>query len=130
MLRLALRFILTGALFCFVFPSLVPGIHFHGHFWPEGVVYAAVFAVTAWVVDVLLWLLIVFLALATFGIGLLLILPLRLLFFWLIPAIQLEVFAHWFPGHITIDSFGAAVLGGLCLMVANWVTMTPKKLDK
>ena len=130
MIRLALRFAITAALFCFVFPSLVPGIRFHGHFWPEGIIYAAVFAGTAWIVDVLLWLAITFFALATFGIGLLLILPLRLLFFWLIPAIQLEVFAHWFPAHITIEGFGSAVVGGLILMVANWVTMAPKKVDQ
>ena len=129
MTRLALRFILTAALFCFVFPAVVPGVHFHGHFWPTGIVYAAVFAVTAWLVDLGLWLAITFMALATFGVGLLLILPLRLLFFWIVPAIQLEIFALWFPSQITIDNFGAAILAGLCLMVANWVTMAPKKKD-
>jgi len=108
----------------------VPGIQFHGHFWPEGIVYAAVFAVTAWLVMFYSGWRLHFLPLPQFGIGLLLILPLRLLSSGSYRLSSWKSLLIWFPGHITIESFGSAVVGGLILMVANWVTMAPKKVDQ
>ncbi len=124
MLRLIVRVLLTAVLFCFIFPKIASGVDFHGDFWPAGVIFAAVFAVIAHLINFgILFAARTFTRL-TCGLGLLIIIPALVLGFWLIPAIQLQVVAHYFPEQFTIASWGSAIWAGLLLMVVNIITHT------
>ncbi len=122
MLRFIINAVITAVVFCFVFPEVNSGIQFHGPFWPEGVIYAGIFSIVASLVGLAIGAGATLFTVATRGVGLLLVVPALLLGFWLIPAIQLEVFAHYFPAHFTVASWGSAVWGGLILMLVNALT--------
>ena len=118
MLRLIVRILLTAVLFSFVFPKIASGVQFHGQFWPDSIISAIVFAMVSYLVGVLITLSATFLSVLTFGLTVLVF----VLGFWLIPAIQLQAFAHYFPEQLTIASWGSAIWGGLLLMVVNIMT--------
>jgi len=126
MLRFIINAVITAVVFCFVFPEVNSGIQFHGQFWPEGVIYAGIFSIVASLVGLAVTagatLLGTLFTVATRGVGLLLVVPALLIGLWFVPAIQLEVFAHYFPAHFTVASWGSAVWGGLILMLVNALT--------
>jgi len=122
MLKFALRVLLTAVAFSFIFPKLTPGVAIAGQFWPEGIIAALVFAVTAYIIGVVINLAATAFAIGTLGFGLLLIVPLYLLGFWLIPAIQLQVAASWFSEIFTVSSWWSAIGAGLILMIINAMT--------
>lgn len=122
MIRFLLRIALTAVLFCFVFPEVLSGVTFNGEFWPDGIIYATVFAITAFVVNFVIALGAAAFAVATLGLGLILLWLARIFLFWLIPAVQLMVFAHYFPEQFQIAGWGSAILAGLLLMVVNIIT--------
>lgn len=122
MLRLIVRVILTALLFSYVFPAVVPGVQFHGNFWPQAFIYAAAFSLVAWAVRWLIGLGALVFSVATLGIGALLVFLALIFGFWMIPAIQLQVFAYYFPEHFTVASWGSAIVAGLLLMVVNFLT--------
>lgn len=122
MLRLVVRILLTAVLFCYVFPHVASGVQFHGKFWPDGIIYAAVFSIVAYIVGMLIGLVVTVFALATRGFGLLVVIPVLMLGFWFIPAIQLQVFSHFFPEQFTVAGWGSAIWAGLFLLVVNLIT--------
>lgn len=113
MLSFALRVLLNAVVLMYILPEL-SGITFHGEFWPQAVVAGFLFVIVSYVV---MWLLKAF-TVVTFGIGALYI----LLFFWMIPAMQLMLMAHWFPKYLTIDGWTPAIVGGIIFMVINIVS--------
>lgn len=123
LMRFVVNALLTAVLFCFVYPQFASGVQFHGQFWPEGVLYAGVFSLLATAIILVLRALIKAFALYTLGIGMLIVGPLLLFGFWLIPAIQLQVFALYFPAHFTVASWGSAIWAGFLLMVVNILTL-------
>lgn len=122
MLRIAVNVVLTAVLFCFIFPKFATGVQFHGEFWPEGVIYAAIFTVIAAAVVWVIRAFIKLTAVATLGAALLLTIPAVLLGFWLVPALQLKIFALYFPEHLHVDSWGSAIWGGFLLMIVNYLS--------
>jgi len=113
MTKLALRVALTAFFFVYVLP-LVPGAHFTGTFWPAGIGYGFLLAGLTWLFSLALGIF----AIGTLGLGLILM----IFFFWLIPAVQLEMLAYFFPQNLAFDGFGSAVLAGLVLMGINMLT--------
>lgn len=100
--------------------NLVPGIHFTGSFW-NAICYGIFFAIVSFVVNIALMAGTAAFGIATRGIGVFIAIILYILGWWIIPAIQLEVLAWWFPKHFAVDGFGYAILGGLVLMVFNFI---------
>ena len=121
MFSFLLRSVVLAAIFCFVLPEYAPGVVFHGEFFPEGIVWAAIFSVVANLV--VLGVLAAGGAVALMGGGVVLFFEIIAfcLGFWLIPALQLQAMAHFFPAHFTVDSWGAAIWASLVMAVANWV---------
>lgn len=122
MVRFIVRIFLTAILFCFICPKIASGVQFHGQFWPDGVLYAAVFAVVAYLVTLGIKLAETVFSLATLGLGLLIVIPLNLLGWWLVPAIQLQVFSSYYPEQFSVAGWGSAIWVGLLLMVVNGMT--------
>lgn len=100
--------------------NLVPGIHFTGSFW-NAICYGFFFGLVAIVVNLGLMAATAAFGVATGGIGAFIGIILYILGWWIIPAIQLEVLAWWFPKHFAVDGFGYAILGGLVLLVFNFI---------
>lgn len=121
MIRFVINVLITAFMLAFVLP-LIPGVHFSGQFWPEAIVYAVLFGVVSFVVDLVLILAGAALTIATAGFGGILVVALYILGWWLIPAIQLMALAHWFPQHLAIDSWFAAAVSGVVLLVVNFLT--------
>ncbi len=113
MLSFVLRVLLNAVVLMYILPEL-SGITFHGEFWPQAMVAGLLFVVVSYVV---MWLLKAFTVL-TLGIGALYI----LLFFWMIPAMQLMLMAHWFPQYLTIDGWTRAIIGGIIFMIINLIS--------
>lgn len=113
MLSFVLRVLLNAVVLMYILPEL-SGITFHGEFWPQAMVAGLLFVVVSYVV---MWLLKAFTVL-TLGIGALYI----LLFFWMIPAMQLMLMAHWFPQYLTIDGWTPAIIGGIIFMIINLIS--------
>jgi uncharacterized membrane protein YvlD (DUF360 family) len=120
-MKLAIRILITALLFTFVFP-MIPGAHFTGGFWPDGIVYGLLMAVVAFAVS----LAILAFTVGTAGLGAVLI----ILGFWIIPAIQLQLLAHFFPKSLAFDGWGSAIICGLILMVVNILTAASRSSAK
>ncbi len=121
MISFLLRSVIIAAIFCFVFPHFAPGVVFHGAFWPEGILWAMVFTVVCNFVVLGLLAGAAALAVATGGVALIFEAAVFLLGFWLIPALQLQTMAHFFPEQFTVVGWGAAIWGSLVMAVAYWV---------
>lgn len=100
----------------------IPGFSFHGQFLPHALIYAVVFALTAFVVNAAAYLATGVVSLVTLGLALLVIWPLRLLGWWLLAAYQLMIVARMFPEHLSISGWQSALLAGLVVMVVNFLT--------
>jgi hypothetical protein len=118
MINVAIRIFLSACVFTFLIPT-IPGAHFTGAFWPDGVVYGLLMAIVVY----LFGFAILAFTIGTKGFGFLLV----ILGFWLIPAIQLEILAHFFPQHLAFQSWGSAIVAGLVLMLVNLATASSDK---
>lgn len=121
MIAFLLRSVIIAAIFCFVFPHFAPGVVFHGEFFPEGILWSMAFSVVCNVVVLGLLAGAGALALATGGLALILEFFVFLFGFWLIPALQLQTMAHFFPAQFSVDSWGSAIWASLVMAVAYWV---------
>jgi putative membrane protein len=116
--RLLIRLVVVGVLIGVV-AAIVPGIHFHGGFiWLFWV--ALIFSVVNLVLGPLLTLISLPLVVLTLG-----------LFLIVINAALLAITAG-LSKHLDIDSFGAALLGGLLIGVLSWLAqlLLPLRSDK
>jgi len=111
--KLALRVVLTSFFFVYILP-MVPGAHFSGTFWPAGIAYAFLLTFVSWAFTIA----IAAFTLGTFGLGAILL----IFGFWLIPAVQLQALAHFFPQNLAFDSWGSSIVAGLILMVITMFT--------
>lgn len=105
--------LLSAVLFSFVFPAVAPGIQMHGSFFPEGIICGFLFAFAGWGLSLILGLFIF----GTAGLGVIILWALQML----IPALQLQLMATWFPSYITVVDWEAAIVGGLCIFAINWL---------
>ena len=119
--RWIIRILATAFACAYIFPK-IDGISFTGAFFPDGVVYGVLFAITAWIVTrIFQWASVAF-SIGTLGAGLLIVVPLWLFGFWLLPAVQLMVCAWLFPANLAVNSWFGAIVAGLILMFINGLT--------
>jgi uncharacterized membrane protein YvlD (DUF360 family) len=114
------RVILTWLALYYIFP-LIPGIEVHGslgHIFIAGLA----FGFFAWLVEFMAITLSTIFAIGTLGLGLLLLIPIWMFGFWLVPAITLRLLAHFLPSYLTIAGWGPAILGGLVMLLIGLVT--------
>lgn len=120
MIRAIVRFLLAGAAFAYVLP-LIPGIDFHGNFG-AAIGAALVFSIVGWLVDLLAKVLSALWAIGTMGLALLVLIPLWILGFWLLPAVTLKLVADMMPAHLTVSGWIPAIEGGLVMMIIGALT--------
>lgn len=112
-MKLIARIIILALLFAYAFPAIVPGVSIHGGFWPQGIVAGALFTGVSLVVGLLA----AIIGLGTFGVGLIVLFVLQMF----IPAVTLQLTSYWFPERLTVASWEAAVVAGLCIWLVNYV---------
>lgn len=119
-MRFLVKLGLTAVAFTCLLP-LIHGISFHGGFL-AGLVFAFLFGIILWIVDVVAIALSAVLAISSFGIALLWLIPVWILGFWLLPALALMVVSDCFPQYLSISGWTPAVLGGLVLLLIGVAT--------
>lgn len=120
MIRMLIRIALKALAFMYVLP-MIPGIQYHGTFL-EAAAIAAVFSVLLRVVE---WVVLFFATmwtLATFGLALLVLIPLWIVSFWAFPAVALLVVSSVWPDHLTINGFVPLLEGSFVLLIVSMVT--------
>jgi putative membrane protein len=107
LLRLLARLVILALIIGLV-AKLVPGIHTHGSFWALLWI-AVIFSIINTVLGPVFKILSLPLIVVTFG-----------LFLLVVNAALLGITAA-LSSHLDIDSFGAAVLGGLLIAIFSWL---------
>jgi uncharacterized membrane protein YvlD (DUF360 family) len=125
MIRFFVRIALTALVFMFVLP-LIKGIDFHGSFG-VAMVAALAIGIIGWLIDLLVLLIGAALTIGTLGLALLVLIPLWLLGFWILPAIALKVLADFMPTYLTVRGWVPAIEGGLVLFLLGIITSAPKR---
>lgn len=120
MIRFLLRTALGALAFIYLLP-LINGVSFHGG-WVSAIGLAIFFSLMLWGVETLMLLLSAVLTVTTLGLALVVIVPVWLLGFWLLPAIALKLLAEFMPNTLTISGWLPAILAGLVLLVISIVT--------
>ena len=118
--RQLIRLILITLAFEFIFPH-IEGIQVHGSF-VHLFVAALFFALLGWLVEIIAVAVSAIVTVGTLGLALLIIAPLWLVGFWIIPAFVLKLLADLMPTYLTIHGWMAAILGGLVMLVIGVVT--------
>jgi hypothetical protein len=118
--------LLTALVFTSVLP-LIPGIAFHGNF-VGALVLAFFFGIFLWLVDLLAMTVSAMLTVGSLGLALLILVPLWIFGFWLLPAVALRLSADFFPNYLTITGWLPAILGGLIMLFIGVLTSSFKKL--
>jgi uncharacterized membrane protein YvlD (DUF360 family) len=116
----AIRLVLIAGAFYFVLP-MIHGIEFHGNF-VHALIAGAFFAIVGWACEALAIALSTVLAIGTFGLALIILIPAWLLGFWLLPAIALKVVADMMPSSLTIVGWWPAIWGGLVMLFIGVLT--------
>jgi uncharacterized membrane protein YvlD (DUF360 family) len=125
MTKFIVRILLTAVTFAFILP-MIPGIDFHGNFG-IAIVAALVFGIIGSLVDLLAKTLTALFTITTLGLGLLILIPLWVLGFWILPAISLHVLADFMPQHVRVEGWMPAIEGGLVLLVVGAITSFKSK---
>lgn len=111
-LNLIVKAVLYAIALVWLIPALGIGITIHGDFG-VAVGIAVAFAVVSWLVHVAIKIIVK----GTLGLaGCLLVFV-----WWLVPALCVHFTAELFPANLTVVNFGAAIWGGLVLMVMSMV---------
>jgi uncharacterized membrane protein YvlD (DUF360 family) len=126
MIRFIARLLLTAAVFAFILP-MIPGIDFHGNFG-AAIVAALVFGILGWLVDLVAKLVTGILTITTLGLGLLVLIPLWILGFWILPAVALRLVADAMPNYVHVHGWIPAIEGGLVMLVLGAVTSQRPKM--
>jgi uncharacterized membrane protein YvlD (DUF360 family) len=119
-MRFLIRVILKALAFIYLLP-MIGGIAFHGSF-VAAIGLAILFSIMLWLVELGAVALATYFTITTFGLALLVLIPLYLLGFWLLPAFALKLVADFMPQYLAVAGWGPAVLGGLVMLVISMVT--------
>jgi uncharacterized membrane protein YvlD (DUF360 family) len=125
MIRFLVRILLTAVAFAFVLP-MIPGIDFKGNFM-LAIGASLLFGIIGWFVDVLAVVFSAAFTITTLGVGLLILIPLWLLSFWILPALTLHFMPDVLPGHVVVNGWLPAFEGGLVLFAIGLLTKAPRK---
>jgi uncharacterized membrane protein YvlD (DUF360 family) len=120
MIKFIVRLVLMALVFEFVLPN-IPGISFHGQFM-TALWMSLGFGIASFLVDAFAVFLAAVLSISTFGLALLILIPLWAIGFWILPAVALKLLADFMPGNLAIHDWVAAALGGLVMLVVNAAT--------
>lgn len=120
MKRQIIRLVLIALALYFVFPK-IDGIQVHGSFIHICVA-AIAFAFLGWLVETIAITISALLTLGTLGLALIILVPLWLFGFWLVPAFVLKLLADLMPTYLTISGWLPAILGGLVMLVIGILT--------
>jgi uncharacterized membrane protein YvlD (DUF360 family) len=119
-MRLIARLLLTALAFTSILP-MIGGIDFHGNYW-NALLLAVVFGLMLWIVDIIAVAISAIAAVGTLGAALLVLVPLWLLGFWLLPAVALKLVSDVAPNYLSIEGWLPAILGGLVMMGISMLT--------
>jgi hypothetical protein len=120
MIRLLIRILVLAFAFYFVLP-MIGGINFHGNFM-HAIGAGILFGIMSWILEMIAIAVSAMLAISTWGLALLVLVPLWLVGYWLFPAFVLKVVADMMPSILTIHGWGPAILGGLIMLVVGIFT--------
>lgn len=115
-----IRLVLLALAFQFILP-MIPGIDVTGGF-VTSLGLALLFTVLGWVVSWVAALLSAFLAISTLGMALIVLIPLWLLGFLLLPAYTLMLTSDILPTYLAVSGWGPAILGGLITLIIGIAT--------
>ncbi|MDZ4837216.1 MAG: phage holin family protein [Candidatus Melainabacteria bacterium] len=115
-----IRLVLLALAFQFLLP-MIPGIQVHGGF-VTSLGLALMFSVLGWIVSWVAALITAFLAVGTLGLALLVLIPLWLVGFWLLPAYTLMLTSDVMPTYLQVAGWTPAIMGGLLTLVIGIVT--------
>jgi hypothetical protein len=83
---------------------------------------AFLFCVLAWAISTLAAVITTVFAISTFGLALLVFIPLWVIGFWIFPIFILKLVATLSPQYITIDGWIPAIWGGMILFFVGVIT--------
>ncbi len=128
MKRFVFRLLLLACAFDFFLPML-PGVQFHGNFL-HAIGAGLFFSILAWLVEVIAISLSAFLTITTLGVALILLIPVWLIGFWLLPALVLKLTADLLPQYLTIIGWSPAIWGGFLMLLIGAMTSDGSKCIK
>lgn len=117
---LLIEVLLTGLFFWLLMPK-IKGARFTGSAL-EAFLYAAVFQLVMLGVQYALFLGAMLVGVATLGIGLIIVAFGIIFFFWMLPAVGLQVMAWAFPRSFGFDTWTPAILSGLVLLLISMIS--------
>ena len=120
MTRYLIRLGLVAAAFYFLFP-MIPGVQFHGNFI-HALLAGALFAFLGWIIESVAIAVSAVLAIGTLGLALILLVPIWLLGFWLLPAFALKLVADFMPATLSFVGWMPAIYGGLIMLCIGIAT--------
>ena len=120
MKRYLVRLLLTACAFYFLFPK-IPGVDFHGNFW-HALLAGAVFALIGGIIEFLAIVLSAAITVGTLGVALLILIPVWLFGFWLLPAVSLRLLADFMPATLSFSGWLPAIGGGLIMLLIGILT--------
>jgi hypothetical protein len=115
-----IRLVLITSAFYWIFP-MIPGIQFHGNF-VHAVGAGVLFAFLGWVVESFAIAISAILAIGTFGMALLVLIPAWVLGFWLLPALVLRYVSDIMPATLSFTGWTPAIWGGLVMLAIGIAT--------
>jgi len=120
MTQYLIRLVLMASAFYFLFPS-IPGVQFHGNFL-HALGAGVLFAFLGWIFESLAIAISAMLAIVTFGMALVILIPAWLVGFWIIPAFILRNVADIMPGSLSFTGWEPALWGGLVMLFIGIAT--------
>ncbi len=115
-----IRLLLLALAFNFILPS-IGGIEVHGGF-AVSIGLALLFSILGVVVSWVAAAATAVLTVGTFGVALLVLIPLWVLGFWLIPAYVLMLTSEIMPAYLTVAGWTPAIMGGLITLFIGILT--------
>ncbi len=125
MRKLIIRILLKALAIMYLFPWM-KGTEFHGNF-AAALALAVFFSLLLSFAEFLAGFAARVLTISTLGLALLVIIPARILCFWLLPTISLVLISNWFPHMLIIHSWLSAAMGGLVLLTIGLITRSRKR---
>jgi hypothetical protein len=108
---------------------LIPGISIHGNFLVAACL-AIFFSLMTWLVEIIAMALAAYLTISTLGLALLVLIPMWILGFWLLPAVALKLVGDFMPHYLMVAGWVPAIFGGLVLLVIGMITGSLTDLRK
>ncbi len=124
MLKLIIRILLQTLVILYIFP-LLGGISFHGNFYVACAL-AIFFCVLLASIEMIATFVCAIWTISTFGLALLILIPLRILFFWFLPTASLILMSFLLPSILTISNWFSAAAVALMFLMIGLVTRDHK----